>query len=124
MNEAGSGVKMLNRIMATIVIVVIAGCASSAHDRRMADANEESNVGKYVMAGLAVLAVGAAAYSSGYNGGAGYAAPNVDYDWAWDLQRASNGGTVWVCRGKQSAQYANHERCAYKYQSDNTWPGY
>lgn len=106
-----------------VALAFASGCATSAHDRRMAS-DEESDAGKYVLAGLAVLAAGAAAYSSGYNSVNSYAAPSADYDWAWDLQRGAYNNLVWVCRGRQTGQYADQSRCAYKYQGDNTWPGY
>lgn len=48
----------------------------------------------------------------------------ADYNWAWDLQRSSNGGLIWVCRGIQSGQYSDQNQCAFKLQSDTTWPGY
>lgn len=70
-----------------------------------------------------VLTLGAASYAAGYNSVPAYQ-PNADYDWAWDLQRGSNNSPVWICRGKQSGQYSDHSKCAYKYQADNTWPGY
>lgn len=118
---------MLKKIIAVALVASISGCATSAHDRRMADADGDSDAGKYAAVGLGLLAIGALAYAAGHSGGtgAGYApAQPVDYDWAWDLQRGSYGGTVWVCRGRQSGQYADQSRCVYKYQSDNTWPGY
>lgn len=117
---------MIKKIITVALVVSISGCATSAHDRRMADADGDSDTGKYVAAGLGLLAIGAVAYAAGRDTGAGaaYAPMQVaDYDWAWDLQRGSNGGTVWVCRGRQSGQYSDQNRCAYKYQSDNTWPG-
>ncbi|WP_313632520.1 hypothetical protein [Massilia timonae] len=108
-----------------LVATLVSGCASSAHDRRMADADGESNTGKYVAAGLGLLAIGALAYAAGQNTGSGYApATPADYDWAWDLQRGGYNNLVWVCRGRQTGQYADQSRCAYKYQADNTWPGY
>jgi len=114
-------------ITSFIIAALLSGCASSAHDRRMADADGESDTGKYAAVGLGLLAIGALAYAAGRDtgSGAGYAPVQLaDYDWAWDLQRGAYGGTVWVCRGRQSGQYADQGRCAYKYQSDNTWPGY
>lgn len=108
-----------------LVAALMSGCASSAHDRRMADADGEDSTSKYVAAGLGLLAIGALAYAAGQNTGAGYApAAPTDYDWAWDLQRGTNNSLVWVCRGRQSGRYADQSRCAYKYQSDNAWPGY
>jgi hypothetical protein len=29
---------------------------------------------------------------------------------------------VWVCRGMQTGQFADLDRCRYKAQHDNTWP--
>lgn len=107
-----------------VAAIFLSGCASSPHDRRMADSNNESQVGNYLALGLGMLAIGAAAYSSGYNSVNSYAAPASDFDWAWDLQRGSYNSLVWVCRGRQTGQYADQSRCAYKYQADNTWPGY
>lgn len=69
-------------------------------------------------------AVGAIAYYAGKGGGvgAGYAALQ-DAEWDWDLQPAPYGGTQWVCRGVQTAQYAEQWRCANKIQTDYRWPG-
>lgn len=48
--------------------------------------------------------------------------PIADFDWAWD-QFYHQGQLVWVCRGAQSGQFAQVERCAYKPQNDYRWPG-
>jgi hypothetical protein len=92
----------------------------------MRDSGDDDDTMRKVGIGLAVLAVGAAAYYGGRNSsGGGYApTPPTDYDWAWDLQRGGAGGLVWVCRGIQSGQYSDQSHCAYKIQSDSQWPGY
>jgi hypothetical protein len=43
----------------------------------------------------------------------------TDYDWDWDYQP---GNSQWVCRGIQTAQYAELSNCAYDVQDDDRWP--
>lgn len=69
-------------------------------------------IGTAVVAGLIV----AAASSKG--GGGGYYAPTYDWDYAWDYQ-PMNG--QWVCRGKQTGQYADQWHCRNKLLYD-AWP--
>ena len=114
-------------IAGLLFAALLSGCATSAHDRRMAEAEgEESNTARNVKIGLAALAVGAILYAAAKDGGGGGAyAPTRDYGWEWDLQRAGSGyGLVWVCRGIQTGQYSDQSVCAGKVQTDWKWPGY
>ena len=71
---------------------------------------------------LGVLAIAAAAKSGGY-GGNNYQPNNAaDYDWAWDQFYNSEYNLVWACRGVQTGQFADVNRCAYKPKNDFTWP--
>ena len=53
-------------------------------------------------------------------GGGGYYGGGYDYDYAWDYQY---GNGQWVCRGKQTGQYAYPYQCQYDPVNDYTWPG-
>ena len=77
-------------------------------------------------AGAAVAILGAvllvAAASKGGGGGGQYNSPVTDYDWAWDQFYNQSYQLVWVCRGKQTGEFATQDKCAYKPQNDFTWP--
>ena len=90
---------------------------------------------KILIGGLALLAGvalvrqvhknGAGIRSSGVGfgyGGSALAAPTEDYSWAWDEFYGENYNLVWVCRGKQTGQFANTEKCSGLPMSDFTWP--
>lgn len=110
-------------IVGLVITALLSGCASSAHDRRMAEADGESETARNIKIGLAALAVGAVAYYAvkGNAGGAGYSPPH-DYEWDWD-QFYNQGSLVWACRGVQTGQFAEQSRCQHKYQVDYRWPG-
>lgn len=70
---------------------------------------------------LGVLAVaGAVALANSPGGGSGYAP--TDYDWAWDEFYNQYNQLVWSCRGMQTGQFAELDKCAYKVKIDSTWP--
>jgi hypothetical protein len=48
--------------------------------------------------------------------------PKHDTDWAWDQFHHSTGSLVWSCRGIQTGQFAELERCAGKSKNDDRWP--
>lgn len=114
----------MNKISILLIAALLSGCATSAHERRMRDADgEDGETLKKVGIGLAVLAVGAAAYYGAKGGGNAYAAaPATDYDWDWDQFYGSNGQLVWACRGVQTAQFAEEWHCASKLKTDFRWP--
>jgi hypothetical protein len=87
-----------------------------------AQATNGSNVGGIVVLGLAAALV----YQLARHGGGGPGpASAVDTDWAWDQQwNATRTGPQWVCRGRQTAQYADEWHCAGKPMIDSTWPGW
>lgn len=78
-----------------------------------------------VLTALLVVGAGVAmARSGGGGGGNAFAPSTTDYQWEWDLINAPNGtGAVWVCRGVQTAQFADLWRCGGKLQADTKWPG-
>jgi hypothetical protein len=109
-----------------LVAMLLAGCATSAADRRMHDSYGDT-ASTYAtttpeQAGVALAVAAMLLQASGPR--ALSTQPPTDYAWAWDLQRAPNGGLIWVCRGIQSGQYADQAKCAYKLQADTQWPGY
>jgi hypothetical protein len=113
-------------IIGLLIASLVSGCATSAADRRMNESGDNDHETlKKVGVGLALLAVGAAAYygAKSHGGGAGYAAPAQDIDWDWDEFYGPDGQLVWACRGIQTAQFAEQWRCAGKLQTDYRWPG-
>ena len=80
-----------------------------------------------VVGALLLIGAGvAAARSSG--GGGGYYAPRfqpsaVDVEWDWDQFRDQQGLFVWACRGVQTGQFATHDKCFGRLQTDFRWPG-
>jgi hypothetical protein len=96
-------------------------------DRRgLDDARCDAEITKQnVGAGLAIVAaalVVAAASKSGGGGGGNAYASSTDYDWAWDEFYNKSYQLVWMCRGKQTGQFADNSKCLYKPQNDFTWP--
>jgi len=75
-----------------------------------------------IVAVAGVVALAAAASRGGGGGGASAYGPTNDTDWAWDEFYNERYQLVWMCRGKQTGQFADAQRCAYKPQNDFTWP--
>ena len=80
-------------------------------------------------AAVSLLAIGAAlALASRPPSPAGYAPPPAyrqpppDFDWAWDLFFNEHYALVWACRGVQTGQFADLERCNFKPKNDFRWP--
>jgi hypothetical protein len=115
----------MKRIAVLLILALLTGCATSAHDRRMRDSgDDDGETLKKVGIGLAVLAIaGAAYYGAKGNAGATARMPVTDYDWDWDQFYNQYGQLVWACRGVQTAQFAELSHCAYKVQTDLRWPG-
>ena len=42
-----------------------------------------------------------------------------DYEWDWDYFRSND---QWRCRGVQTGQFADNEKCRYKRKDDDRWP--
>lgn len=113
----------MKRTAALLIVALLSGCASSAHDRRMRDSgDDDSGTLRNIGIGLALVAVGAAAYYGAKRGGGGQANAVTDYDWDWD-QFYHQGSLTWACRGVQTGQFAESSHCAYKPQNDLRWPG-
>jgi hypothetical protein len=76
---------------------------------------------------LAVAALTAVALAGSKSGGGVAApaslAPPTDYEWAWDEFTGTDGRPTWACRGKQTGQFADLERCRFMFKVDATWPG-
>ena len=77
-------------------------------------------IGAGIVLGAALIAAAASGGGGGYGSG-GYT-PVSDYQWDWDQFYGSAGQLVWVCRGVQTAQFADLWRCSGKTQSDFRWP--
>jgi hypothetical protein len=51
--------------------------------------------------------------------------PVEDHVWAWDEYEDPNSfEKTWVCRGRQTGEFAEHSKCNSAVQDDNTWPNY
>jgi hypothetical protein len=82
------------------------------------------------VAALAVIAIVGAAAVAANSSGAGYASPSTssaysstsDYDWAWDQFYGASYELVWACRGIQTGQFANVDKCQYDPKIDSRWP--
>lgn len=73
----------------------------------------------------AVLLGAAAVIGLAAKGGgnlAGAMTPEDDTDWDWDLFYNEYRQLVWACRGVQTGQFADTQRCAYKAKADTRWP--
>ena len=51
-----------------------------------------------------------------------YLANFRDRDWDWDKFFDQYGNLVWMCRGVQTGQFANDDKCGGKHQTDLRWP--
>lgn len=79
---------------------------------------------------LAVIAIVGAAAVAANSSGVGYASPSTssayssasDYDWAWDQFYSASYELVWACRGIQTGQFANVDKCQYDSKIDSRWP--
>jgi hypothetical protein len=45
-----------------------------------------------------------------------------DRQWDWDQFYDRYGNLVWMCRGVQTGQFAEDDKCDGKYQTDRRWP--
>lgn len=85
------------------------------------------------VAGIAILA-GALLVAAARRGGgasqstasqplAQQSGPTVDYEWEWDQFYNQASQPIWACRGVQTGQFANEQRCFGKAKIDWKWPG-
>lgn len=72
-----------------------------------------------ILGGLALAAI---ARSNPGGGGYPYTPEPQDNDWAWDQFYNQYYQLVWACRGLQTGQFANLDRCSFKGKHDSTWP--
>ena len=52
-----------------------------------------------------------------------FAMPVQDVSWAWDLFANQYGDEQWVCRGKNTGEFSDLEKCSTNEKIDSTWPG-
>lgn len=72
----------------------------------------------------AVLLVGAVVAAARHGGGGAAAPQSYDSQWDWDLINNSAGfGSIWVCRGVQTGQFSDQQKCAGRLMNDGRWPG-
>jgi hypothetical protein len=115
------------RKTAALLIVALAaqGCATTSGGS--GSSSDDNGFAK----AIGVILIGAAAIAGARRGGgftpnAYAAAPtSTDYEWDWDeIQHPTQAGSVWVCRGVQTGQFADSDRCAYRVKTDLRWPGW
>lgn len=114
-------VKVFQKTIATALIVsVLLGCSTKGGVYSKDDSeNSEFSWLNSILTGVVVL--GAAVAASKGGGGGGAYQPE-DYDWDWDQFYNQYRVLVWACRGVQTGQFAELERCSYKYKTDLRWP--
>ena len=110
------------KTLATFIVAIhLSGCSTTGGIYSPSDPdNSDFSIGRTLLSVVAVAGAVAIAANGGGGGGSNYAAQ--DYDWAWDEFYNQHYQLVWACRGKQTGQFADLEKCAYKYKSDITWP--
>ena len=52
------------------------------------------------------------------------ASTTEDHSWAWDQFQDQYGTLTWRCRGIQTGQFGEDEKCRYQYKADTRWPGW
>jgi hypothetical protein len=45
-----------------------------------------------------------------------------DIKWAWDMFRNQYGGETWRCRGTNTGQFADDDKCSFLTKNDDKWP--
>lgn len=73
-------------------------------------------LGTTVLAG-AVLYLAIRGLASGNTAGS-----SADHQWDWDLFFDERGQLTWACRGVQSGEFADLNRCHLKAKTDARWP--
>ncbi len=116
----------MRKIFGTVLLATaLSACSTTGgvYDRDDAK-NDQFSVGNTLLGILAIAGAVAIASTGGAGGGAGYSNSfgPVDYDWAWDEFYGEHYRLVWACRGKQTGQFAELEKCTYKPRIDTTWP--
>lgn len=112
------------KIIATLLVttLILCGCSTRGGIYKSNDPeNGDFSLGRTLLTILAVAGAAAIARNGGGSGGSGYAPQ--DYDWAWDEFYNENYQLVWACRGKQTGQFSDFDRCSGKLKIDNEWPG-
>lgn len=83
--------------------------------------DDRGNVIRNVLIGAAVVGLAVALARRG-GGGGGYAPTVTDYSWSWDLFYNEYRQLVWACRGEQTGQFAELNKCQFKPKNDHRWP--
>lgn len=73
-------------------------------------------------AGIALVGIAAAARYGGTAGSPRTSSVTMDYAWDWDEYQMAFGGLTWGCRGIQTGQYAELEKCRLLPKTDLRWP--
>jgi hypothetical protein len=74
--------------------------------------------------GITIVVIGAVAVvaDAAANGGGGGYQPVADIDWDWDQFYDQYYSLQWRCRGIQTGQFAEDEKCLYDLKNDDRWP--
>jgi hypothetical protein len=116
---------IMKKVACTLLIVFqLVGCSTSGGIYKQDDSvHGEFSLGRTA---LTILGVAAAVAAAKGGGGSGYAAPPqfapTDYEWDWDLFYNQYRQLTWACRGVQSGQFAELDKCQYKLKVDQRWP--
>lgn len=52
-----------------------------------------------------------------------FSLPVQDVSWAWDLFIDQYGRTQWACRGKNTGEFSDLDKCSTEEKIDSIWPG-
>jgi hypothetical protein len=52
-----------------------------------------------------------------------FAMPVQDVLWAWDLFDDQYGSPTWACRGKNTGEFSDLDKCSMEEKNDSIWPG-
>ncbi len=52
-----------------------------------------------------------------------FAMPVQDVLWAWDLFDDQYGSPTWACRGKNTGEFSDLDKCSMEGKNDSIWPG-
>ena len=94
------------------------GCLAMQEEQQKRE-QEQTKTARNILLGVAIVALTVAAARRGSGGGY---SERADTSYSWDLFYNEYRQLVWACRGEQTGQFADQEKCAYKPRHDGRWP--